>query len=83
MWYKRDWDINVVNMVVSKLVETRNNSIFMIGYLDEVIKPLILSISQMYRYVKTFKGKSGNNKNYILMSLHINDNNLLEKHKII
>ena len=37
----------------------------------------------MYRYVKKLKGKSGNNKNYILMSLHINDNNLLEKHKII
>ena len=61
-------------MVVSKLVETRNNSIFMIGYLDEVI---------MYRYVKTFKGKSGNNKNYSLMSLHINDNNLLERCKTI
>ena len=43
--YKRNWDLNVVKMVVSKLVETRNNSIFMIGYLDEVIKPLILSIS--------------------------------------
>ena len=83
MWYERDWDINVVNMVVSKLVETRNNSIFMIGYLDEVIKPLILSISQMYRYVKTFKGKSGNNKNCNLISLHINDNNLLERCKTI
>ena len=83
MWCKRNWDLNFVNMVVSKLVETRNNSIFMIGYLDEVIKPLILSISQMYRYVKAIKGKSGNNKNYILMSLHINDNNLLEKYKII
>ena len=70
-------------MVVSRLVETRNNSIFMIGYLDEVIKPLIWSISQMYRYVKTFKGKSGYNKSYNLMSLHINDNNLFKRCKTI
>ena len=34
-------------------------------------------------YVKTFKDKSGSNKNNKLVSLDINDNKLLEKYKTI
>ena len=44
-------DVNVYN-IVSKLIETKPNSKFLIGYLDEVIKPLVLVMPQM-NYVKT------------------------------
>ena len=40
------WDVNVDNIVVSKLIETNNNSKYLIGYLDEVIKPLLLILSK-------------------------------------
>ena len=40
------WDVNVDNIVVSKLIETNNNSKYLIGYLDEVIKPLRLILSK-------------------------------------
>ena len=39
-------DVNVDNIVVSKLIETNNNSKYLIGYLDEVIKPLLLILSK-------------------------------------
>ena len=28
------WDVNVDNIVISKLVKTKNNSKYLIGYLD-------------------------------------------------
>ena len=34
-------DVNIDNIVISKLVETKNNSKYFIGYLDEVIRPSI------------------------------------------
>ena len=40
------WDVNVDNIVVSKLIETNNNSKYLIGYLDEVTKPLLLILSK-------------------------------------
>ena len=33
------WDGNVVNMVASKLIETKTNSKYSIGYLGKVITP--------------------------------------------
>ena len=51
------WDVNVDNMVMSKLIETKTNSKHFIGYLDEVIRPLVLMIPKMSGYVKTFKVK--------------------------
>ena len=58
----KTWDVNVDNIVVSKLVETKNNSKYLIGYLDKVIRVLILP--KMSGYVKTFKDKDKNrNKN--------------------
>ena len=37
------WDINVDNIVVSKLVETKTNSKYLIGIkFDKAIKPLVL-----------------------------------------
>ena len=38
------FDINVDNMVISKLVETKNDSKYLIGYLDEVIRHICLKI---------------------------------------
>ena len=31
------WDVNVDNIVISKLVETKNNSKYFVEYLDEYI----------------------------------------------
>ena len=46
------WDVNVDNIVISKLIERNNNSKYLIGYLDEVIKPLILILPKMSGYVR-------------------------------
>ena len=50
----------------------------MIGYLDEVMRPLVLILPKMSGYVKTFEEK--NNK---LIYFCIDDDKLLEKHKTI
>ena len=51
----------------------------MIEYLDEV-----LILPKISRFVKTFKDKGGGkNKNNKFISLSIDDNKLLEKHKTI
>ena len=39
------WDANVVNIVISKIVKTKNNSKFLIGYLDKVIKTVSFDIA--------------------------------------
>ena len=38
----KDWDIDVNNIAISKLVKTKTNSKYLVGYLDEVIRPLVL-----------------------------------------
>ena len=68
------WDVNVDNIVISKLFKTRTNSKYFIGYLDKTIRPLVLIMPKMSRFVKTFKVKEGNNK---LMSFRIDDEKLL------
>ena len=56
----------------------------MIGYLDKVIKPLVLILANMSGFVKNYKVKDGDkDKNNKLMSFHIDDDNLLEKYKTI
>ena len=42
---KNIWDVNVDNIVMSKLVETTTNSKYLIGYLDKVIRSLVLILS--------------------------------------
>ena len=49
----------------------------MIGYINEVVRPLVLILTKMSAYVKTFKDK--NNK---LMLLCVNDD-IKEKYKTI
>ena len=50
---------------------------YLMGYLDVVRRQLLLILPKISGYVKTFKD---NNK---LMQVHIDDNKLLEKYKII
>ena len=75
------WDVNVYNIVISKLIGTKTNYKYLIGIkFDKAIKPLVLVMSKMNEYVKTFKAKEGNNK---LMSFRLADEKLLEKYKAI
>ena len=43
-------DFNLDNIVVSKLIETKTNSKYLIGYLDEIIRSLVLILSKMSGY---------------------------------
>ena len=62
----------------------QNNSENLIGYLDEVIRPLHLILPKRSGYVKMFKVKDGDkDKNNRLMSLCVDDDKLLEKYKTI
>ena len=74
------WDVNVNNIVISKLVGTKSKSEHLFGYSDEILRPLVLPLPIMSGYVKAFEHKS-RNKNNKLMSLRVNDNKLLEKYK--
>ena len=75
-------DVNV-DIVISKLIQTKTNSKCLIGIkLDEDIRPLVLVMSKMSGYVKTFKVKERDkDKNNKLMSFRVNDEKLLEKYK--
>ena len=53
------WDVNVDNIVISKLIETKTNSKYLFGYLDNAIRPLVLIVPKMSGYVKIFKVKDG------------------------
>ena len=76
------WDVNADNVVISKLVKTKTNSKYLIGYSDKAIRPLVLKMPKTNGYVKTFKhGDKG--KNNKLMSFCIDDVKLLEKYKAI
>ena len=63
----------------------KTNSKYLIGIkFDEAIRPLVLIIPRTSGYVKTFKVKDGDkDKNNKLMSVHIDDEKLSEKHKAI
>ena len=81
---KNIWNVNVDNIVISKLVETKTIPKCLIEYLDQVIIPLILPLSKMNGNVKTFKVKDWDkDKNNKLMSFRIDDEKLLEKYKTI
>ena len=68
------WDVDVDNIVISKLGKSKTNSKYLIGYLDKTITPLVLIMPKMGGYVKRFKVKEGHNK---LMSFCIDDEKLL------
>ena len=78
------WDVNVDNVAISKLVITKTNSKYLIGYLGKVIRPLVLILPKISGCVKIFKVKDGDkDKNNKLMCFHINDENLLQRYKAI
>ena len=71
-------------LIISKLVELKNNSNYLIGYSYEVIKTLVLVLSKLSGYIKTSKDKGvDKNENNKLMSLHIGNDKLLEEYKTI
>ena len=74
------WYVKVDNIVISKLVKTKTNSKYLIGYLDKDIRPLVLIMPKMSGYVKTFKVEDKINK---LMFFCMDDEILLEKYKAI
>ena len=55
----KNWDVDVNYTVILKLVETKTNSKYLIGYLDKVIRPLVLMLPNMSGYDNTFKVKDG------------------------
>ena len=71
-------------ILISKLVETKTNSRYLIGYLDKLIKPLVLVLSKISGNVKIFKVKHGDkDKSNKFMFFRIDDEKLLEKYKTI
>ena len=46
---------NVDYIVISKLVETKTNFNYLIGYLDKAIRPSVLIMPKISEYVKTLK----------------------------
>ena len=45
------WDVDVDSIVISKLVETKNNPKYLIGYFDEVITPLVLILPKISGWI--------------------------------
>ena len=78
------WDVNVDDIVILKLVKTKANYKYLVGYLNEAIRPLVLIILKLSGYVKTFeiKDRDKDEKNE-LMYCDIDDEKLLEKYKAI
>ena len=71
------WYVNIDNIVISKLVETKTNSKYLTGYFYKVLRPLVSTFPKMYRCVKTFKVKDGDkDKSNKLMSFYIYDEKL-------
>ena len=77
------WDVNINNIVISKLIKTKTNSKHFTGYLDKIKRHLVFILPKMSGYVKTFKVKDGDkDKNNKLMSFRIDDVKLLEKYAL-
>ena len=70
------WDVNVDNIVISKLVKTKSNSEYLIGYLDKDVSSLILIMPKMNGYVKTFKVEDKINKNFLQFDCNLICSNL-------
>ena len=46
---QKNWDVNVDITVAPKLIETKTSYKYLIGYLDEVIRRLVLILPKMSR----------------------------------
>ena len=49
------WYVDVDNTVISKLIKTKNNSKYLTGYLDDVIRPFVLILLKISGCVRTFE----------------------------
>ena len=56
-----------LSIVVSKIIGTKTNSKYSIGYSAESIRSLVLILSKMSGYVKTFKVQDGNKDNKLML----------------
>ena len=65
------WDVNADNIVISKLIEKKTSSKYLIRYPDKDGRPLALIISKMSGYVKTFKFKDGDKDNWTKLKIKI------------
>ena len=75
------WDVNVHNIVNSKLIERKTKFKFLTGIkFNKAIRPLLLIMPKMNDCVNKFKVEDKNNR---LMSFHIDDEKLLEKYNSI
>ena len=57
----KNQDIDVDNIVIRKSCKTKTNSKFSIGYLVDVIRPLVLILPKMSEYTKNLKIKDKKN----------------------
>ena len=68
------WYVDVEKIIISKLVERKDNSSYLTVYLDDVLRPLVLISPKMNGYVKVFIEKGGDkNKNRKTMPLSIDN----------
>ena len=56
------WDVNVDDVVISKLVKRKFSAKNLIGYLDKDLRPLAWIMLKMSGHVKKFNAKEKNNK---------------------
>ena len=49
------WDVNADKIVNSSLTETKNDAKYLIGHLDEVVKPIVLVLPKRNGYVKNLE----------------------------
>ena len=56
------WDVNDDNIVISKLIEANTNSKYLIGIkFDKSIRPLVLIMSKISGWFKTFEVEERDN----------------------
>ena len=53
----KNLNVDVDNIILLKLIETKNNSKYLIGYLDDVIRALVLILLKMSGYFRPVKDK--------------------------
>ena len=46
------WEVKFDNITISKLAEIKSNSKYLIGHLNNVIKPILLILAKMSGYIK-------------------------------
>ena len=77
-------DVNADNIVISKLIGTKTNPKYLIGYSGKAIKPICLLMPKMNGFVKKFEVKDGDKDEiHKWMSFRIDAEKLLEKYKAI